>query len=91
MAYGLPCPHCGEELQYNLKLGGKYVCPRCTAIWTYKLNVEDGSIDWYEWFETDKPEGWDEMSHDEQMRYLNIDRLTQSAERFINKNLNHDP
>jgi len=52
--------------------------------------VEDGSIDWYEWFETDKPDGWEQMSHEEKMRYLNIDRLTQSAQRFINKNINNN-
>lgn len=85
----LKCPHCGGRLKYNMKLGSKYVCQRCSAIWTYNLNLFAKKIEWYEWFVTDKPARWDKMSRLEKMRFLNADRLAQSAGRFIIKDLNY--
>ena len=78
------CPNCGGELKFNLKMR-LYDCQRCGAIWSYKLNMEEGTMEWYEHFVADKPEGWDDWSQEQRMLWLNADRLSQQAERFIRK------
>ena len=71
-------------MKFNIKTR-LYDCQKCGAIWSYKLNMEEGTMEWYEHFVTDKPEGWDDWSHEQRMLWLNADRLAQQAERFIRK------